>query len=165
MWSQWWGIWAWSHWLGSVLTYIHLCTISSATYPLLISVSPPSLPPKCWWTLWQRKISSPILNAWLSYISFFFLLFQSAICWLKWHMTAMLPSVTPCFIMPSCLIIGASSSQQQVISCASFNRHSILALCWDSISARPMWLTIISAMFFHSWSYPVLASISMSYWL
>ena len=69
-------------------------------------------------------------------------------------MNAMLLSVTPCFRMPSCLIIGASSSQQQVISCASFIRHSIFALCWDSISSKPMWLTIISVMFFHLWSYP-----------
>ena len=69
-------------------------------------------------------------------------------------MTAMLPFVTLCFTMSSCLIIGASSSQQRVISCASFNQHSILALCWDCISARPMWLTIISVMFFHLWSYP-----------
>ena len=69
-------------------------------------------------------------------------------------MNAMLLSVTPCFRMPSCLIIGASISQQQVISCASFIRHSIFALCWDSISSKPMWLTIISVMFFHLWSYP-----------
>ena len=87
---------------------------------------------------------------------------SALLCLLKWHMKAMLPSVTPCFIMPSCLIIGASSSQQQFTSCESFNQHSILALCWDSISSRPMWLTIISVIFFHSWSHHVLAFISMN---
>ena len=121
--------------------------------------------PKCWWALWEKKISSPTLNAWLSSTSFFFLLLQRVICLLKWHMTAMLPSLTPCFIMPSCLIIGASSSQQQFTSCESFNQHSMLALCWDSFSSRPVWLTIISVIFFHLWSHHVLAFISTNYWL
>ena len=80
-------------------------------------------------------------------------------------MTTMLPSTILWFKMLSCLTTSASASQWEFIFWPSLDPQSIQDLCWDSFSARPISLTIISVISFHSWRYPVPAPMSMNYWL
>lgn len=150
--------------LGSVLTCIHLCTISSATC-LLISVSPLSLPPKCWWTLWQRKTSSPYPEYWLQL--YFFLLFIISECYMlaKMAYDAYVAICNPLLynaIMSyyRCFQLTAAGYILYIIQ-STFHTCLMLRLYFCKANViNPLFLWCFPLM-----EYPVLASISTSYWL
>lgn len=135
------------------LSYIDLCHSTVVTPKMLVNFGG------------QSRTSFPILNAWLSCISSLFLLLQ------KCHMLAamaydryaaicnpfLLYNATMSYHICFCLTVG-------VYILAIIDPQSIQDLCWDSFSARTMWLTIISVISSHSLSYPVPTSISTNYW-
>ena len=98
------------------LSYIDLCHSTVVTPKMLVN-----------FVTKQNIISYPECMTQL----YFFIVFiiASVTCWLQWHMTAMLPSVTPCFTMSPCLITSVSASQWEFIFWPSLDPQSIQDLC------------------------------------
>lgn len=81
---QWWGTWGVITLIG-LSSHLHTPMLFPLwkNCPSLTSVSPLSLPPKCWWALWQRRILSPTS---MYDSAFFFLVFVISEC----HMLAVM---------------------------------------------------------------------------